>query len=211
MPGVETVTARRASIATSVRGEADARAAADEQGHVAGHRPDHLLATRTERHADPDFARPPRHGKGDDGVESDADQAHAERSERTEKRSDRLRAPSDSSRYCAIVFAEVTGSEAFTARSSRCIVPTRPAASSDVRATTAVGSRSHDAPAGIGKRLPTKEGCVNQTEDRGLGADAEAQNRDGRDREAPVAEKPADTGVDVARQRIGLIAHVFRW
>ena len=45
---------------------------------------------------------------------------------------------SDSSRNCAIVFAETTGSARSNARSSRCMAPTRPAAPSDVRATTDV-------------------------------------------------------------------------
>ena len=67
-----------------------------------------------------------------------------------------------------------------------------------------------DEPAGIRERLGAKEGGVNQAEDGGIGADAEAQDRDGRDGEPPVAEQPADTVLDVARQRIGLITHVFR-
>ncbi len=53
-----------------------------DQHHVVHLRSDSLPASR----ADPDLTRSPRHGKGDDGITSDAGQTQAERSECIEER-----------------------------------------------------------------------------------------------------------------------------
>ena len=50
---------------------------------------------------------------------------------------------SDSSRYCAIVFAETIGKVASTARASRCIAVTSAPAASDECASTVVGATCH--------------------------------------------------------------------
>ena len=59
-----------------------------------------------------------------------------------------------------------------------------------------------DETVGIGKRLPAEERRVDEAEDGGVGADAEAENHDGGGREAPVANEAPDPVASVAHQRV---------
>ena len=140
MPGVETETARIARIAISDRTSPrrcrpprarplpwprSTRPAGSARRAPCGSRSRAIAATRQRR--------PPHRGRCRPGT-GRARRAHRGTSRPTAD------ADSESSRYCAIVFAAMAGSATFTARSSRCMAPTSPAASSDVRASTVVGA-----------------------------------------------------------------------
>ena len=49
-----------------------------------------------------------------------------------------------------------------------------------------------DETVGIGNRLLAEERRVDEAEDGGIGADAEAEDQDGGCRESPIADEPAD-------------------
>ncbi len=55
---------------------------------------------------------------------------------------------------------------------------------------------------GVGERLTAEQRRIHQAEDRGVGADGEAEDEHGRRGEAPVAHQPAEAVARVARQRI---------
>ena len=59
-----------------------------------------------------------------------------------------------------------------------------------------------DETVGIGKRLLAEERRVDEAEDGGIGADAEAENEDGGGREAPVADEAPDGVAGVAHERV---------
>ena len=59
-----------------------------------------------------------------------------------------------------------------------------------------------DETVGIGKRLLAEERRVDEAEDGGIGADAEAENEDGGGREAPVAGEAPDRVAGVAHERV---------
>jgi hypothetical protein len=61
--------------------ETDARARSDEPCHSARDAPDHLLTPSAERHADADLTGPPRNGKRDDRIKTDAGECQAENAE----------------------------------------------------------------------------------------------------------------------------------
>ncbi len=82
---------RITSMTSTSEHETDAGADADQPRDASRNAPDHLLTAGAERHADADLTRPPRHGKGDDGIETDAGQHETETAEDAEQRGDRRR------------------------------------------------------------------------------------------------------------------------
>jgi len=60
---------------------------------------------------------------------------------------------------------------------------------------------THGEAVGIGKRRPAEQRRVDEAEDGGVGADAQAENEDGGGREAPVAGQTPGCVAGVAHER----------
>jgi hypothetical protein len=72
----------------------------------------------------------------------------------------------------------------------------------DERPAEAIVLIDVDQAIGSGERLPAKQHRIDDAEDRGGGADGEAQDQDRRCRESPIAREAAERVARVARQRV---------
>ena len=90
MFGAEASIWRSASPANSDKPTPISDGDTHQRRDLARDQPGDLTAPRAERHPDTDFSRPLRHGKGHDGVETDASQGEPQRAERAQKRARRL-------------------------------------------------------------------------------------------------------------------------